>query len=78
MENKDLEKRIQKAIEEYEEVMLYKNISLHTYLFFFETISKEEWLNFFHLVTQNDILMTDYDSIKKLIIQKIKENTIIE
>lgn len=78
MENKDLEKRIRKAIEEYEEIMLYKNIALHTYLFFFETISKEEWLNFFHLVTQNDILMTDYDGIKQLIISKIKENNIAE
>lgn len=78
MENKDLEKRIQKAIEEYEEVMLHTNISLHTYLFFLETISKEEWLNFFHLVTQNNILMTDYDSIKQLIISKIKENNITE
>ena len=78
MENKDLEKRIQKAISEYEEMMLYKNISLHTYLFFLETISKEEWLNFFNLITQNNILMTDYDNIKKLIISKIKENNIIE
>lgn len=78
MENKDLERRIQKAIEEYEEVMLYNSIALHTYLFFFETINKEEWLNFFHLVTQNGILMTDYDSIKQLIISKIKENNIAE
>ena len=78
MENKDLEKRIRKAIEEYEQIMMYKSIALHTYLFFFETISKEEWLNFFHLVTQNDILMTDYDGIKQLIISKIKENTITE
>ena len=78
MENKDLERRIQKAIEEYEEVMMHTNISLHTYLFFFETISKEEWLNFFHLVTQNGVLMSDYDNIKKLIIQKIKENNITE
>ena len=74
MENKDLEKRIQKAITEYEEIMLLKNIALHTYLFFFEMLSKEEWLNLIHLVTQNNILMTDYDSIKKLIIAKIKEN----
>ena len=78
MENKDLEKRIRKAIEEYEEMMMYKSIALHTYLFFLETISKEEWLNFFHLITQNNILMTDYDGIKQLIISKIKENTITE
>lgn len=78
MENKDLEKRIQKAIEEYEEVMLHTNISLHTYLFFLEIISKEEWLKFFHLITQNNILMTDYDGIKQLIISKIKENNIAE
>ena len=78
MKIKDLEKRIQKAINEYEEIMLHTNISLHTYLFFLETISKEEWLNFFHLVTQNNILMIDYDNIKKLIIQKIKENNITE
>ena len=78
MENKDLERRIQKAISEYEEIMLHNSIALHTYLFFLEIISKEEWLNFFHLVTQNDILMTDYDGIKKLIIQKIKENNITE
>lgn len=78
MENKDLEKRIQKALNEYEEIMMYKHIVLHTYLFFFETISKEEWLNLFNLVTQNNILMSDYDSIKKLIIAKIKENNITE
>ena len=78
MENKDLEKRIQKALNEYEEIMLLKNIALHTYLFFLEAISKEEWLNLFHLITQNDILMTDYDGIKKLIISKIKENDITE
>ena len=78
MENKDLERRIQKAIEEYEQIMMYKSIALHTYLFFFETISKEEWLNLFNLITQNNILMTDYDNIKKLIISKIKENNIIE
>lgn len=78
MENKDLEKRIRKAIEEYEEMMMYKSIALHTYLFFLEIISKEEWLNFFHLITQNGVLMSDYDGIKQLIIQKIKENNIIE
>jgi hypothetical protein len=78
MENKDLEKRIQKAISEYEEIMLHNSIALHTYLFFFETINKEEWLNLFNLITQNNILMTDYDSIKKLIISKIKENNIAE
>lgn len=78
MENKDLEKRIQKALNEYEEIMMCKNILLHTYLFFLEAISKEEWLNFFHLVTQNNILMSDYDNIKKLIISKIKENNITE
>ena len=78
MENKDLEFRIQKALNEYEEIMLHNSIALHTYLFFLEIISKEEWLNFFHLVTQNDILMTDYDGIKQLIIQKIKENNITE
>lgn len=78
MENKDLEKRIQKAITEYEEIMLLKNIALHTYLFFFEMLSKEEWLNLIHLVTQNNILMTDYDNIKKLIITKLKENSIYE
>lgn len=78
MENKDLEFRIRKAINEYEEMMMYNSIALHTYLFFLETINKEEWLNFFHLVTQNNILMTDYDGIKKLIISKIKENNIAE
>ena len=78
MENKELEKRIQKALNDYEEIMLLKNIALHTYLFFLETISKEEWLNLIHLVTQNNILMTDYDNIKKLIISKIKENNITE
>lgn len=78
MENKDLEKRIQKALNDYEEIMLLKNITLHTYLFFFQNISKEEWLNLIHLVTQNNILMTDYDNIKKLIISKIKENNITE
>lgn len=78
MENKDLEKRINKALNEYEEIMLLKNITLHTYLFFFEMLSKEEWLNLIHLVTQNNILMSDYDAIKKLIVSKIKENNIIE
>lgn len=78
MENKDLEKRINKALNEYEEIMLLKNITLHTYLFFFEMLSKEEWLNLIHLVTQNNILMSDYDAIKKLIIAKIKENNITE
>ena len=78
MENKDLEQRIQKALNEYEEIMNYNNISLHTYLYILETVSKEEWLNLFHLITQNNILMTDYDAIKKLIISKIKENNITE
>ena len=78
MENKDLEKRIQKAISDYEEMMLNNTITLHTYLYIFDIITKEEWVNLFNLITQNNILMTDYDNIKKLIITKLKENNITE